>query len=111
MKRYLVLLLALLSLSFYAVGETHFLGDRHINDYGSECSSCHNEDPPAVAVETEKCFDCHDSYKALGELTKSLNPNPHDSHIDEPNCNECHRAHRPPALLCDSCHQFDLNIR
>jgi len=93
--------------------EDNFLGNRHINDYGLSCDSCHEENPPSIPVKAIKCLECHESYAVLAAQTEEVFPNPHDNHmvVDGVECSECHHSHRVPALLCDSCHQFDLNVK
>ena len=42
-----------------------------------------------------QCLQCHQSYDALAEKTKNLEPNPHKSHLGAVNCVECHKADKP----------------
>lgn len=56
-----------------------------------------------------QCMQCHGDYAKLAELTKSLTPNPHRSHMGEVNCVECHQPDKlQPELMCNSCHKFKL---
>ena len=58
-----------------------------------------------------QCLQCHQSYDALAEKTKNLEPNPHKSHLGAVNCVECHKADKPskqPELMCNSCNNFTL---
>lgn len=51
-----------------------------------------------------QCLQCHQSYDALAEKTKNLEPNPHKSHLGAVNCVECHKADKPskqPELMCN----------
>lgn len=91
-----------------AAGNDHFLADRHI-ERGLKCESCHTTQPPK-AVPTSQCQSCHGGYDKLAKLTDKKDINPHDSHVENPACGDCHHGHRKPALLCDQCHQFD-NIK
>lgn len=106
-----VMLFLVATVCFAAEG--NFLADRHVNDYGMECGDCHAENPPAKDVGTAKCFECHESYEALSEVTQALDPDPHTNHMIFPDsdCSECHKGHKNPALMCDSCHMLDLDIR
>ena len=58
--------------------------------------------------EADFCFSCHDSYEGLAEKTKDFEEkygkNPHESHLDEPDCYECHRVHKPSNFMCAGCH-------
>lgn len=61
-----------------------------------------------------QCLQCHQSYDALAEKTKNLEPNPHKSHLGAVNCIECHKADKPskqPELMCNSCHNFTLKAK
>ena len=61
-----------------------------------------------------QCLQCHQSYDALAEKTKNLEPNPHKSHLGAVNCVECHKADKPskqPELMCNSCHNFTLKAK
>lgn len=88
-----------------AMAADHFLADRHVAR-GLKCESCHTTMPPK-AVPSSQCKSCHGDYDKLAKLTETLDVNPHDSHIENPDCGECHHGHCAPAFLCDQCHQFD----
>lgn len=87
-----------------------FLGDRHVKEFGLECSGCHGEKPPAKAVATEKCVTCHGSLEDIGENTELKDlPNPHINHNDL-YCEDCHKGHKPPENYCNGCHDFNYRI-
>jgi uncharacterized membrane protein len=81
---------------------------------GVHCFDCHQEEKPTKkAVASESCVVCHGDYPAMKVLTKDAKPNPHDSHLGEIPCTECHRQHSPPVVKCLECHEgkFKFNIR
>ena len=81
---------------------------------GVHCYDCHQEEKPTKkAVASESCMVCHGDYPAMKALTKDAKPNPHDSHLGEIPCTECHRQHQPPVVKCLECHQgkYKFNIR
>lgn len=57
----------------------------------------------------EICLTCHRSYQVVSAKTEDLEPNPHASpHYEEAECSLCHKSHRDSVLLCDQCHQYDM---
>jgi hypothetical protein len=113
-----VLLLAAI-ICFCAVGgfsvlwaaEPALLVDKH-KAAGIACDGCHKEAPPAKSVAMPVCLTCHGTYAALAEKTGKVNPNPHDSHMGELGCEQCHRIHKPPVNACARCHhEFSLKVR
>ncbi len=86
-----------------------FLIDTHLKA-GLQCASCHQESPPAKAVEMPQCLTCHGSYADLAAKTDTggLGPNPHGSHMGQVPCSSCHRVHAASVLMCSQCHQFDM---
>jgi len=81
---------------------------------GVHCFDCHQEEKPTKkAVASDSCMTCHGDYPAMKALTKDVKPNPHDSHLGEIACTECHRQHQPPVVKCLECHEgkFKFNIR
>lgn len=96
-------------------------------DAGLSCIDCHEQtdetksyekqlyesgeyDDPIVMREFDSdfCFRCHDGYEELAEKTityeEKWHRNPHKSHLEKPDCYECHRMHRPSNFVCGSCH-------
>jgi nitrate/TMAO reductase-like tetraheme cytochrome c subunit len=81
---------------------------------GVHCYDCHQEEKPTKkAVASESCMVCHGDYPAMKALTKQAKPNPHDSHLGEIPCTECHHQHRPAEVKCLECHEgkFKFNLR
>jgi hypothetical protein len=81
---------------------------------GVHCYDCHQEEKPTKkAVAQESCMTCHGDYPAMRAVTKDAKPNPHDSHLGEIPCTDCHRQHQPPVVKCLECHagKFKFNIR
>ncbi|MFA5181094.1 MAG: cytochrome c3 family protein [Syntrophales bacterium] len=118
LKRYsLVPIVLLLALAFGAVSLSDntwaqpkkFLADRH-KDRGLNCSVCHKETPPGKAVHSAVCLGCHGDAEKLAIRTGSKRPNPHDTHLGEVACEECHHAHKPSVDACAKCHHFGLNV-
>jgi hypothetical protein len=73
---------------------------------GVHCFDCHQEEKPTKkAVASDSCMTCHGDYPAMKALTKDAKPNPHDSHLGEISCTECHRQHQPPVVKCLECHE------
>lgn len=79
---------------------------------GVHCFDCHQEEKPTKkAVASESCMTCHGDYPAMKAVTKDAKPNPHDSHLGEIPCTECHRQHQPPVVKCLECHQGKFKFR
>ncbi len=85
------------------------LADRHVQ-MGLKCDACHGSQTPApgAKVGNDKCLACHQSYEALAQKTEKLDPNPHYTHLGNVRCSDCHAGHQKPQLMCNDCHQFDL---
>ena len=79
---------------------------------GVHCYDCHQEEKPTKkAVASESCMTCHGDYPAMKALTKEAKPNPHDSHLGEIPCTDCHRQHQPPVVKCLECHEGKFKFR
>lgn len=74
------------------------------------CDACHKNGQLA-APKNDACFACHQSYEAVAERTKAMNPNPHFSHRGEANCTNCHSMHAKPRFECNDCHTFDIKMK
>lgn len=102
------LVAAALTLPAFAADQT-FLADRHVAK-GLKCESCHGTGAKD-AVSKETCLKCHGgSYAALAKTTDGGDINPHETHLGEPECNQCHSGHKKPRLICDQCHEFDMRV-
>jgi fumarate reductase flavoprotein subunit len=79
---------------------------------GVGCGDCHGAGAPTKAPKMAACVTCHGDFPVVAALTKALPANPHDSHMDDPDCTECHRQHRPPVVKCQTCHaDFKFNAK
>lgn len=81
------------------------LAQRHISS-GLECASCHGEGKK-TPVQSAKCLECHESFKAVSERTKDMTPNPHANHLVDTGtleCTQCHHGHKASEIVCTSCH-------
>lgn len=111
MLRSKVIAAFIFAIPMICVAKDDFLADRHMKQSALTCQSCHSEKPAKDPVEKDTCLKCHISYEDLAKKTSELTPNPHENHMTGGDCSDCHHAHRPPAMMCDSCHQFDLQIK
>ncbi len=82
-----------------------FLAGTH-QSAGVSCNDCHQESPPGNEVPTAVCLTCHGDYK---DKTASSATDPHNAHMEFPDCGNCHHAHRASENQCLSCHDFGGN--
>lgn len=54
----------------------------------------------------EMCIKCHDVEK-IKTKTDFNGVNPHDSHMGDLVCSDCHSMHRQSKTTCSQCHSFD----
>jgi hypothetical protein len=95
----------------WAQGQGPFLADRH-QAKGMNCATCHKESPPKASVPSDICLQCHGSTEKLAEKTSAVKPaNPHDSHLGDVACDQCHRGHKAPVNACAQCHTFGFKVR
>jgi len=92
-----------------AASGTGLLGDTH-KAKAIECASCHDESPPAKAVGTAKCQQCHGGFKTLAAKTERNEPNPHASHQGDTDCAQCHHMHKASDDLCAKCHVTNWRV-
>lgn len=107
-----LLVLCIFFARYVAMSEdTVFLGDKHVKEYGLECSTCHTEVPPSKSPATKICIRCHGNLLDVGKNTE-LNelPNPHINHNEELYCDDCHKGHKESVNFCDQCHDFKYRI-
>ena len=113
----LVLIILILILTSAHLGHTEvevkesqpYLADRH-KIAGVDCSGCHRESPPKQKAGSEVCVECHGDYAKVAERTARLDINPHDSHMGEIDCDQCHRGHQRSVLVCRQCHKFSMKV-
>lgn len=56
-----------------------------------------------------QCMQCHGDYEKLAKQTSDLVPNPHQSHLGQVNCEDCHKPNlSKPELMCNQCHNFTI---
>ncbi len=98
---------ALMSSAFAA--DAPMMADRHMAR-GLKCDSCHAGGTPGP-VPMNTCLACHGgSYKALAAKTDKADINPHDTHLENADCSQCHSGHKKPQLVCDQCHEFKMQV-
>ncbi len=89
-------------------GQEELLGIKH-KEKGINCTSCHEESPPAKATPNSACAKCHDGQEKLDQLTNKVVPNPHASpHLNPgelPACDDCHHIHKSSVNACEQCHE------
>lgn len=77
---------------------------------GMECVDCHGKEekkisPKDEVIGNETCLSCHESFEAVGELTKDMHQNPHlSAHFYELECSSCHMEHKAIQNFCVDCH-------
>lgn len=74
------------------------------------------DDPPYTReYENDFCFRCHGSYPEIRDMTKEFaekwGRNPHESHMGEIGCYECHKAHQASKFVCAECHHANWQER
>lgn len=87
-----------------------------------KCADCHATAKPVAAAPVAACLKCHGNadgiypgkgakpYVGDGGAIKTLNP--HQSHLVELPCNECHKVHKASVNYCDNCHLFsDMRVK
>lgn len=89
-------------------GADVFLGERH-KAAGIACARCHGE-KPAAPVAAGICAGCHPNVAKTEKIRDDL-PNPHNAHMDYPNCTDCHHIHKASENQCGQCHNFDYKMR
>lgn len=86
------------------------LFEKH-TDFGVDCITCHDENPPSKPVTMPVCLSCHGTYDSLADKSDELGTtNAHASHNGELDCGNCHHVHQPSVNYCAQCHPFDLDV-
>lgn len=66
------------------------------------------DDPPQQrAFDNEMCTKCHNVDEVIAK-TNYDGKNPHDSHLGELTCYDCHYSHEKSKAACSECHNFDF---
>ena len=102
---YLAFAAVAFGLSGTALAADGMLAERHATR-NVTCTACHQTMPPKNDVKSAACETCHGNLAAVAKKTDQADINPHDSHVEEAGCLECHQGHKRPRLLCDQCHEF-----
>jgi hypothetical protein len=89
---------------------------------GISCAACHNTDKPTATAPVSACLKCHSDGKGKftgpgakdyafdGGVRKKVNP--HQSHVTDVSCSDCHKTHVPSVNYCNQCHSFsDMPIK
>ena len=82
--------------------------DNYHHENKVTCAACHGSSYPEEKASIENCEECHGGYDVQSELTSDVQPNPHDSHLGEIRCTACHKSHQESSLVCNQCHEFEL---
>jgi fumarate reductase flavoprotein subunit len=100
--------------AFSALG--HFHEQKNIT-----CIKCHNSATPTAAASSMTCLKCHGNAegKFIGTDRKftfdggvTVNANPHQSHLVELPCTECHKMHVASVNYCNQCHLIsDMHVK
>ncbi|WP_052074617.1 cytochrome c3 family protein [Shewanella mangrovi] len=81
-----------------------FKWQQHHLQQGIKCASCHGNDVKA-AIKNDTCLSCHGSYEKLGQQTKDMHLNVHQSpHFEHLECTACHTSHDQTTAFCQDCH-------
>lgn len=60
-----------------------------------------------IAFTREQCLQCHGKdFDKVVSATNFEESNPHDSHLGEMECTQCHKMHSKSEIYCAQCHQF-----
>ena len=111
-SKILTILLLFIISHFYSICQatTYELRGKHA-ELALGCDACHGTPTPVKRAPASSCIECHDDYPGIGEITKNIEPNPHNSHQGEIRCTACHKVHEPSVLYCNSCHNFELEMK
>jgi len=90
-------------------------GKKH-QQAGIACATCHGTAKPTAAAPAAACVKCHANsngryvglgakkYTGDGGAVKTVNP--HQSHLVELGCIDCHKTHAASVIYCNQCHLF-----
>ena len=102
------------------------LAQKHA-EAGIACIDCHENGIADKAMETywyitddfevptlkrdfgnEMCTKCHKVDEIIAKTDKGNGINPHNSHLGDLNCEDCHKMHDRSEAACMKCHDFDF---
>ncbi len=68
------------------------------------------DDPPAKRhFDNKMCTKCHSDMDALiAKTDKGNGVNPHNSHLGDLTCSDCHKMHTQSKAACQNCHDFEF---
>lgn len=110
-----LLVLVLAGVSIRAEDEIIY-NEKSIRTYHSQngvsCILCHKVENPVWPATSESCSWCHGSPEFMAEMTKDLQPNPHNSNHfgTDLACVKCHKSHTKSINHCSSCHVSDFVV-
>ena len=69
-----------------------------------------NFDDPPVKHDfgNQMCTKCHTNMDEIIAKTDKGGINPHDSHLGELHCADCHKMHMKSQAACQNCHDFEF---
>ncbi|SHO44020.1 cytochrome c3 family protein [Desulfopila aestuarii] len=79
-------------------------------DAGLSCQDCHDASsayPEKGTFQDEFCLRCHDANeieKKVVYTSKGAQVHPHDEHVGDIQCVDCHSMHSKSTLKCAECH-------
>ena len=82
---------------------------------GLECADCNGAKVPEKRAAASACIECHtkksdDKHVEFNDGDRSVSVNPHNSHVGEIRCTQCHKIHRQSLLYCnEGCHHKFIN--
>lgn len=103
------------------------LANKH-KEAGVACIDCHDngiedkiqetvwyvtddfDDPPAKRhFDNKMCTKCHsDLDELIAKTDKGDGVNPHNSHLGDLTCSDCHKMHMQSKAACQNCHDFEF---
>ncbi len=68
------------------------------------------DDPPAKRhFDNQMCIKCHgDMDEMMAKTDKGAGVNPHNSHLGDLTCADCHKMHKQSKAACQNCHDFEF---
>ena len=68
------------------------------------------DDPPGKRhFDNQMCTKCHDNMDELiAKTDKGDGVNPHNSHLGDLTCSDCHKMHMESKAACQNCHDFEF---
>jgi fumarate reductase flavoprotein subunit len=113
---------ASLALLFVALSGGAYTSGATDQQAGVTCVNCHNSAKPTAAAAPAACVKCHanadgryvgtGAKKYVGDGGAIKTVNPHQSHLVELPCTQCHKTHAASVNYCNQCHLFsDMSVK